>query len=205
MLEMTGAGAVTNKTTTISAIKKRPSGAQHRRNRRGGENVLWHRVTANFDEAVKRFAANPEIASPITRLVFFKHLTTRQGMAARRYRDIVQKFDRFHVNGPRGVTKSADLEPVRKAKDDEITRQTVAGTIDDYESEAKKARLEYRDLQRVLARYADPVTGRNMAKSVLDDLCLSDIEPPTEWRANLASVLTGIAQAFGIEEKRSGR
>lgn len=202
MLQIAGAIEV-NKQTTISAVKKRPSGAQHRRKRRGGENVLWHRVTENFDEAIKRFAANPEMAGPITRLVFFKHLTVRQGMAARRYRDVVQTFNRYHVDAAGRTARSANLEPSSKGKDDTLHRELMNGTIADYEADARKAKREYKRLTAALATYADPVSGRNKARDLLDDLCLADVEPPAEWRENLAVVLDAIAKEFGGRERRS--
>jgi ornithine carbamoyltransferase len=54
----------------------------------------------------------------------------------------------------------------------------------------------------VLSRYADGVSGRNVAKDVLDELCLSDREPATQYRQNIAAVLQAIADAFGIKERR---
>ncbi len=198
---MQAGSAVTTDHSQISAVKRRPSGAEGRRKKRGGENVLWHRVTANFDDAVKRFAASPEIASPITRLVFFKHLTVRQGMAARRYRDIMRAHDRFFVDTRSRSTKSADLEPTRKSEDDELNRHFWNGSLGEYEDDARKAKRHFKTLTKVLDAFADRVTGRNVAKSVLDDLCLSDIEPPAQWRQNLAHVLSAIAEAFDIQEQ----
>jgi len=163
--------------------------------------VLWHRVTANFDDAVKVFAANPEIASPITRLVFFKHLTQRQGAAARLYREIMEKWRRFYVDG-KGTLRSADLEPVRKGGDDEIERRFWDGSLEEYYAAADASHRDYGKLMRTMGCFGDPVTGRNQAKNVLDDLCLSDVEPPAAWRENLALVLNAIAEAFDVAEKR---
>lgn len=189
----------------ISAVKKRPSGAEHRRRRSGGENVLWHRVTANFDDAVKVFAANPEIASPITRLVFFKHLTQRQGMAARLYGEIMEKWRRFYVD-EKGTLRSANLEPSTVYRtEDELERRFWDGSLEEYYAAADGAKRDYTKMSRIMDAFRDPITGRNQAKNVLDDLCLSDIEPPAAWRDNLALVLNAIAEAFDVNDKRKGK
>jgi hypothetical protein len=188
--------------SSISAVKRRPSGYQKRRRKdRDAANVLWHRVTANFDEAVKRFAANPELGSPVTRLVFFKHLTVQQGMAARRYRDVVRRFEKFYVASSSRTTKSQNLEPAPGA-DQEIERHIQNGTLDEYQKRARKAKRQYFKALSLLDRFHDPVTGRNVAKDVLDDLVLNDREPPTAWRGNLAKILQDMADAFGVEEIR---
>jgi hypothetical protein len=55
---------------------------------------------------------------------------------------------------------------------------------------------------KVLDRYRDPITGRNFAKDHLDTLCLEEIEPDAQFRANIAGVLTAVASEFGVGEKR---
>lgn len=198
-----GAVLMTTPIKSISAAKpSRGSGQTRAKKKRGGENVLWKRVTANFDEAVKKFAASPEIATPITRLVFFKHLTVKQGMAGRRYADIVGRFERYHVDKSQRTARSQSFEPVRGGEDQEVQRRILDGTISEYEAEGRKAKREYNRMKKVLDRYADPVTGRNVAKNVLDDLCLSQIEPPAQYRANLASVLEAMANEFAVRDKR---
>lgn len=203
---------------SISAVKpSRGSGQTRAKNKRGGENVRWKRLTSTFDEAmrelarvspdqidaaVKLMAGNQRLAAPITRLVFFKHLTVTQGMAARRYASIVRNFERYHIANATRSARAQDIDKPRAGEDQEIQRHLNRGTIDDYEREAKKARKEYEKSHKVLARYADSVTGRNVAKDVLDDLCLSDIEPPTQYRENIAAVLQALADGFGVKERR---
>lgn len=203
---MHGAIQVNEQIKSISAVKPpRPSGHQQRTKKRGGENVLWKRVTANFDDAVKKFAANPAIGVPLTRLVFFKHLTVTQGMAGRRYADIVRNFERYHMAAGSRSAGSANLEPSRGGEDQELERHNNNGTMLDYLTEAKHAKRQYKRVMKVLDRYRDPVTGRNFAKDVLDNLCLTDIEPPAESRASIGVVLSEIAKEFGIGEKRERR
>lgn len=204
---MHGAVQVNEQIKSISAVKPaRPSGHQQRRKRlAGGRNVLWKRVTASFDDAVKKFAANPAIAAPLTRLVFFEHLTITQGMAGRRYADIMRAFERYHMAAGSRSARSANLEPVRKADDQELERRARDGSMEDYLAEAKYAGRQHKRLMKVLGRFADPITGRNYAKDQLDNLCLNDQEPESADRAGIAVVLSLIAKEFGVNEKRERR
>lgn len=200
----------------ISAVKpSRQSGQTRAKQKRGGENVRWKRLMGfvddamrelakmpphKLDEAARLMAGNLRLASPITRLVFFKHLTPTQGIAARRYASIVRNFERYHVDGARRSAKAQNPEPVRAGEDQEIERRTLDGTLDDYEDEARDARKAYDRAMKVLARYADGITGRNVAKDVLDDLCLSDKEPPSQYRSNIAAVCDALAVEFKIKK-----
>jgi hypothetical protein len=191
------------KIKSISAVKpSRGSGQTRAKKRRGGENVLWKRVTANFDDAVKVFAANPAIGVPLTRLVFFKHLTVSQGMAGRRYADVVRKFERFHMAAPARHARSANLQPSSKGEDQELERQANNGTMREYLDDARYAKRQYKKLMKVLDRFADPITGRNYAKDQLDNLCLLDQEPAAADRAAIGAILSMIADAFAVKEKR---
>src|SRR4051812_28042387 len=134
---MHGALQVNEQSKSISAVKTRPSGYQQRRKKAlRGRNVMWKRLTASFDDAVKQFAANPAIVAPLTRLVFFEHLTVTQGMAGRRYADIMRGFAKYHMESSGHSAKSANLEPVRGVKDQELARRAVNGTMEDYLAEA---------------------------------------------------------------------
>lgn len=202
---MHGATALNDqlKIKSISAVKpSRGSGQTRAKNRRGGENVLWKRVTANFDDAVKQFAANPAIGVPLTRLVFFKHLTVSQGMAGRRYADVVRKFERFHMAAGSRTARSANLQPSSKGEDQEIERHIQNGTMREYRDDARYAKRQYKKLMKVLDRFADPITGRNYAKDQLDNLCLLDQEPAAADRAALGAILSMIASEFAVKERR---
>lgn len=193
------------KSVSVAAIKaKGKEGPSTRaKKRRGGQNVMWRRITAAYDEELKRFGANPAMVAPVTRWVLFGHLTKTQGMAGRRYADIVRNFDKYHANAPRRDAKSADMQPTtNRASDTTIEKHIQNGTIEEYEDRAAYARRQYNRLMRLLAKYADPVTGRNLVKDYLDTLCLSDQEPPTEVRENLAAVLGVVAREFGLGEKK---
>ena len=218
MLQMSGATNVNQPIKNISAAKpSRGSGQTRAKNKRGGENVRWKRLTQSYDEALKELgrippdkidqavalmAGNQRLVAPLTRLVFFKHLTVTQAMAGRRYGHIVERFERYHVANATRSARAQNIERERAGADDEIQRHLNRGSINEYEREAKKAKKEYEKAQKVLGRFLHPDTGRNEAKNVLDDLCLSDIEPPAQYRQNIAAVLQALAQAFGIKEKR---
>lgn len=217
MLEA-GALKLTTPIKGISAVKaRRLNGREIAAKRRGGHDVLWKRLTSTIDEAMAEakklpphqidkaiaiMAAGAKLTSPISRAVFMGHLTVTQGMAARRYADIVRKFERYHIDRASRSPRAQDVDRGRGGADDEIERHMQAGTINDYEREAQKARKQYERAMKVLDRYCIPDTGRNEAKNVLDDFCLSDVTPPQQYQQNVAAVLQALALAFGIKETR---
>jgi hypothetical protein len=201
---MLQAGAIVNdQPKSISAARpKKPGPHSRAKNNRGGANVQWKRITAAFDDHLQKLGANPAMTAPATRWVLFKHLTRTQGMAARRYADIVRAFERYFSEGGARSPRSANLEPVRKPSDDVLHRELMNGTIADYEADARKAKRQYHRLMKVLGKYADPVTGRNFAKDHLDLLCLEEKEPEAQFRGDIANVLSAVAKEFGLGEKR---
>lgn len=197
---LTGA-IVSEQPKSISAVKKRASGPA-RMKRRGGHNIIWKRITAAYDEHLRAMGANPAMAAPVTRWVLYGHLTPAQGMAARRYADIVHKFERYHMEASKRTPGSADLEPMRKGEEDVVQRHIVAGSLPIYMADARKAKRQYRRLMKVLDRFADRVTGRNYAKDYLDELCLFERELSPDVRKDVAAVLSAVAKEFGVAEKR---
>lgn len=189
---------------SISAARPKKPGphARAKERQRGGHNVMWRRITAAYDDHLKKLGANPAMVAPVTRWVLFGHLTRNQGMAARRYADIIRRFEKFFSEGGARSAKSANLEPVRKGEEDVLRRELMNGTIADYEDDARKAKRQYKRLMKVMDRYKDPITGRNFAKDQLDTLCLEEIEPDAQFRANIAGVLSAVATEFGVGEKR---
>jgi hypothetical protein len=218
MLQTLGAILVNQAIKGVSAAKRRPNGRDYAKAKKnGGRNVLWKRLTSTIDEAlleakklppdqidkaVAIMAACTKLTSPVSRLVFMGHLTVTQGMAARRYAGIVSRFERYHIDGATRSARAQDIDASRGGEDHEIERHLNNGTIDDYERRARRAKKEYEKAITVLNRYRDAETGRNAAKNLLDDLCLSDIEPPAHYRQNIGAVLQAIANAFGVKEKR---
>ena len=200
---MHGAFQVNEQIKSISAIKpKREGGHSRAKKRRGGWNVMWKRITENFDDAVLRAGADPRIAVPLTRLVLFQHLTVTQGMAGRRYADIIRRYERFHMASSARSARSANMQPARGVEDQELERIINNGKLREYEAAAKVAKREYKRVMKVLDKFADPVTGRNFAKDSLDDLCIFDREPAAESRKHIAAVLEMVAKEFGAKERR---
>lgn len=201
---MLSTGAAVSEFKNISAVKpKREGGHSRAKKRQTGHKIMWRRITAAYDDELKKLGANPAMVAPLTRWVLFNHLTKAQGMAGRRYADIVRNFDRYHANAPSRSSKSADLEPTtNRASDTTIERHIQNGTIEEYEDRAAYAKRQYRRLMKLLDRYADPITGRNQVKDYLDNLCLADQEPPAEVRPHLAAVLGAVAKEFGIGERK---
>lgn len=198
-------GAIVNdQPKSISAARPKKPGphARAKERQRGGHNVMWRRITSAYDDHLKKLGANPAMVAPVTRWVLFGHLTKTQGMAGRRYADIIRNFEKFFSEGGSRSARSADLEPVRKGSEDVIRRHLVHGTLGEFEADARKAKSQYKRLMKVLDRYRDPITGRNFAKDHLDTLCLEEIEPDARFRGNIAGVLSAIATEFGVGEKR---
>lgn len=198
---LTGA-TVNEQPKSISAVKpKREGGHARAKKRRGGHNVIWKRMTATFDE-LKKHGANPALVSPVTRWVVYGHLTNTQGLAGLRYASIVRSFERYCLPAASRTARSANLEPTAKGEDDEIERRISHGTLPQYESDARHAKRQYKRLSKVMAHFADPITGRNLAKDNLDTLCLAEQEPAAQLRPDIAVVLQAIAKEFGIGIRR---
>jgi hypothetical protein len=154
-----------------------------------------------FDKAVAIIATCTKLTNPVSQAVFMGFLTPTQGMAARRYAQVVSRFERYHIANASRSARAQDVDKARGGEDDEIQRHLQNGTINEYEREARKAKRDYAKAQAVLDRYIN-IVGRNDAKNVLDDFCLSDIWPPQQYQQNLAAVLQALAQAFGVKERR---
>lgn len=195
---------VTDKPIKNISAARPPKPGPHARAKqnRGGANVQWKRITAAYDDHLAKLGANPAMVAPATRWVLFKHLTRTQGMAARRYADIIRAFERYYSEVSARSPRSANLEPTRKPMEDVVTRELLNGTIHEYEDAARKAKRQYNRLMKVMDRYRDPITGRNFAKDHLDMLCLEEKEPDAQFRADIANVLSAIVKEFGLGERR---
>lgn len=199
--------AVTEARNPISAQKPKRKGGQHyvRKARRGGHNVIWRRITAAFDDELKKFGANPAMVAPLSRWVLFEHLNRTQGAAGRYYADVMRNYSRFYMEKTARSPRSANLEPSTSGADQEIQRRILDGSIEDYEREARYAKQQYRRCMKVLGRFADPITGRNIAKDRIDTLCLADQEPPAQDRKDISIVLDALAKEFGLGDYKPQR
>lgn len=200
---MHGAMPVSDQIKSISAVKPKDS-RPHSRSRKTfrGHNVIWKRITAAFDDDLKRFGANPAMVAPLSRWVLFNHLTRTQGGAGRRYANIVRAFERYHVAPKSRSARSANMEPSSAGEDQELERRANNGTMIDYLIDAKDAKRQYKRVMKVLDRFKDPISGRNYAKDMLDTLCLQEQEPPAQHRKELGFLLSAIAKEFGIGEPK---
>lgn len=182
---------------SISAVKKQPSGHANRqtaKKKRGGENVGWKRITRDWNDLVAKHGSSQIGGVVLTRWVYFKHLTPLQGEAGIYYANIMRKFDRYHTDTKSRTARAQGYEPGSGGEDQELERRASDGTMDQYLSDARKAKRQYTKLHKVVA----PFHG---AKEMLDRLCILDVEPPANHRASCAAVLSLVAKAFGIEQK----
>lgn len=187
-MHITGALTVNQPIKTISAVKKYPRAKKS--NARG--RAIWNDLKHHGDDLIRLGHITKETRSALTRLVLFEHLSPLAGEAGKRYAYIVARFEKYCTEGRRNA-KSPSYERAF-GSDQELERRQIDGTIADYEASAKKARKEYNKLMNVISAYG------SQAKSLLDDLCCSDIEPPTDYRSNISIILNRIAKKFGVTE-----
>ena len=163
-----------------------------RRPRRRGENVIWRRIRDHIDDLVSHVGTNPEIASVISRLVLYGHLTKEEGAVATFYADKMNRYARL-VSGARHTVSAQDINASRGGID-VIARHEASGTIADYEKRAKSAKRQHDRIEKVLQPY---LHGRD----VLDDLCLNDNEINPAHYPSVKVMLALIATEFGMDIK----
>jgi hypothetical protein len=197
MHSITGA-TVNEQIKSVSAIKKYPRARTKREHAKARGRQVWKMIQHQGDDMVKLGLLSKESQSALNRLRLMTHFTDLEYQAGRRYALIVGRFERFCTDTRRNA-KSPSYER-GFGSDQELERHATYGTLADYEQAARDARKEYDKLMRVIAPYG------SQAKSMLDDLCCSDIEPPPEYRSNLGVVLRMVAKGFGvIEQPRSNK
>jgi hypothetical protein len=185
---------------SISAKYQRP----RPRERTGRENVEWKRIKSLDQSVLDANRIARDAASVIGRWLLFKHLTPLEAESARRYAYIMGRFDRYFTEGRR-TAKSPSYERAY-GEDQELERRAFDGSMQFYEKAAKQARKRYDKLQKILLHYADPVTRRNLMKEALDQMCCEDIEPPAQYRSDIAAALRHIGHEFGVTvQSRRGR
>lgn len=170
---------------------------------RRGENVEWHRIKAllSLDEQVlKSKGISREIGDVIGRWLLFRHLTPFEAEAGRRYAFVMGRFDRFFTEGRR-TARSQSYERAY-GEDQELERRKFENTLDGYEKSARRAKRHYERLQACLAPFADAATGRNFIKDALDQMCCENIEPPAQYRSQIAGVLRLVGKEFGVMAPR---
>lgn len=178
---------------SVSAQYQRP-----RQRQRKGENVEYKRLQSLDAEVLKAKGISREVVSVIGRWLVFGHLTPFESEAARRYAYIMARFDKYFTEGRR-TAKSPSYERAF-GNDQELERRAFDGSLPAYERSAKKARKHYDKLQSILLPYGSPL------KDGLDQMCCSDIEPPAEYREQIAAVLRIVGQKFGVTaQSRRGR
>lgn len=183
----------------ISAIKTR-----NRQRERRGENVQWKRLKSLDQTVLDANRIARDAVSVVGRWLLFKHLTPLEAEAGRRYAYIIARFDKYFTEGRR-TAKSPSYERAF-GQDQELERRFGNGTLDEYTDAAKKARKHYDKLLKIMTIYADPLTKRNPLKNAIDDMCCSDLEPPSEYRTEIAAALRHVGHEFGVEVKsRRGR
>lgn len=183
---------------SVSAVTKYPRAKTKRNLAKARGRQIWKAIQNHGDDLVKLGIIAKETTSALGRLRIMTHLTDLEFEAGRRYSMILARFERFCTDTRRNA-KSPSYERGFGA-DQELEHHEIMGTTADYEDAAKAAKKEYEKLMKILGPYG------SQAKSLLDDLCCSDIEPPPNTRENVAVVLRMVAKGFGVTESpRSNR
>lgn len=184
---------------SVSAIKKYPRARTKQNHAKARGRQIWKAIQNHGDDLVRLGIIAKESQSALMRLVLMQHLTELEGQAGRRYAMIIARFEKFCTTTRRNAKSPAYERGF--GSDQELERHERAGTIADYEDAADQAKYDYRRLMKVLEPYG------SQAKSLLDDLCCSDIEPPPDYRSNIAIILGRVAKAFGVtaEPRRKGK
>jgi hypothetical protein len=186
---------------SISAKYQRP----RERKERPGANVLLKRMQAASEEQklTAAVAYAKEAVSVTQRWLLYGHLSAFEAEAAKRYAYVMGRFDRYFTEGRRSA-KSQNYERAY-GEDQELERRKHDGSLEHYEKAAKQARKRYDKLQKILVHYRD-ITGRNLMKDALDQMCCEDIEPPAQYRSDIAAALRHIGHEFGVTvQSRRGR
>lgn len=194
----TGATVVNEQIKSVSAVKRYPRAQTKRNHAKARGRQIWKMIQNKGDDLVKLGLLAKESQSALNRLRLETHITELEFQGGRRYAMIVARFEKFCTTTRRNV-KSPSYER-SFGSDQELQRHAQNGTMAEYEDAARHAKKEYEKLMKVLGPYGA------QAKSLLDDLCCSDVEPPASYRENLAVVLRMVAKGFGVtEQARSNR
>jgi hypothetical protein len=197
-MHTTGATVVNEQIKSVSAVTKYPRAKTKRNLAKARGRQIWKAIQHHGDDLVKLGIIAKETNSALGRMRIMTHLTDLEFEAGRRYAMILARFEKFCTTTRRN-TKSPSYERAF-GTDQELERHEINGTTDDYEDAARHAKKEYEKLMKILGPYG------SQAKSLLDDLCCSDIEPPAATRDNVAVVLRMVAKGFGVTEApRSNR
>lgn len=142
--------------------------------------TLWQRLRAT--------SVLQEVGHVVGRLFFSGELTEAQASAALRYAEIVGRYDRYFNHAGRSTPKSPSY--MRGwGHDNEIEQHQKNGTMPDYERRARDARKAYQRLQKHIPN--------DLARSVLDDLCIHETEVSPLIRSDVRVILNLIAIEFG--------
>jgi len=133
----------------VSAGNRMPSGRQRViKPRHAGANNIAKRIADNFKVMLK-LGMDARWATAIGKLHLMGELTELEVQAAWRYAEIVAQHDHF-LNTPRRAAKSQAYE-ISRGEIDELERHRVAGTVDDYERRARRAKKRHDRADKALA------------------------------------------------------
>jgi hypothetical protein len=141
--------------------------------------TLWQRLRA--------VGLMQETGHVVGRLFFVGELNETQAAAALRYAEIVGRYHRYH-NGTRRTAASPSYQR-GWGFDNEVQSHEKNNTVAEYESRARKAKKDYHRLQKHIPN--------DLARSVMDDLCIHEVEIAPGMRRDVRTLLNLIAIEFG--------
>jgi hypothetical protein len=161
---------------------------------------LWVRHRDHVDAMRKRDrddwsdflrVGRPEFGTVVGKLFNSGHFDQHHCAAARIFAEIVGRNDRYHPAKDarlQGVPRSPSYERGFGGGDDEVERRIQDGSIVAYERKARRA-------QRAMKKLDDVIVNE-VARSVLFNVCICDLNPSSDQIHDLKAQLDLIWDAF---------
>jgi len=152
-----------------------------------GANNIRKRFELHWD-AMVAYGVDARWGTVLGRLYLEGLLTSTQASAGILYAEIAGRYDRY-FGVTRRTPKSQSYQRSFGGADETVQRHIQDGTVRSYERRAKAARKRWERLQNRIPS--------DHARSIVENVCLHEIDIPRSMVGDLAAILSSIAAAFG--------
>lgn len=160
----------------------------------GNPGTVWRRLRGARDnwEEMERIGANPDLGTIPGKLFLYKVITGKQASALRLAGEVTGRYDRF-FNEPalKRTVASPSYQRGSRGENSELEERIKAGTIDQYERMARRARKAWVKLQSCF-----PTED---ARRMVESIAIEDVEIDSCFHSDLRTVLDRIIVRFGIK------